>query len=190
MERLRQTESPPQFYSLCVPYDFLSFVASFAVWPLKVSHLPHFLENHPNGIRRLMRLPWPPAPARPDSQNSARQPTSTQSGEKILLHSAAPKNVPSMSRSFIRRIINCSSLLFFLSFAPFGQSSPSIDQYLFGLSVRISGDGGDAEDFIGTPSPLLPRRTTLMNASLPRVGLSLSRVSRIHRAVPGNSKCP
>ena len=85
--------------------------------------------------------------------------------------------MPSMSRSFIRRIINCSSLLlflplFFLSFAPFGQSSPSIDQYLFGLSVRISGDGdgGDAEDFIGTPSPLLPRRTTLMNASLPRAG--------------------
>ena len=73
MERLRQTESPLQFYPLCVRYAFLSFVASFAVWPLKVSHLPHFLENHPNGIRRLMRLPGQTHKTLHDNQRRRRK---------------------------------------------------------------------------------------------------------------------
>ena len=55
-------------------------VSTFFTVPLyKVSHLPYFMENHQNGIRRLMR---------PKLCTTA----STQSGEKILLHSAmAPK---------------------------------------------------------------------------------------------------
>ena len=170
VERLRQTESPSQFYPLCVPYAFLSCVASFAVWPLKVSHLPHFLENHSNGIRRLMRLPG-------QTHKTPRQPTSTQSGEKILLHSAGGAQECAIHEPLFHKEDYKLFLASPLSFSPSFFPSPLLDNQAHRLINIFSGsplgfrarDGGDAEDFIGTPSPLL-RRMTLMNASLPRAG--------------------
>ena len=48
---------------------------------------------------------------------------------------------------FLASLPSCSSL----SFAPFGQSSPSIDQYLFGLSVRIRATGVTHKILSGRP---------------------------------------
>ena len=135
---------------------FLSMlVSTFSTVPLyEVSHLPYFMENHQNGIRRLMR---------PKLCTTA----TPQSGEKILLHSAmAPKKECALYEPLFHKEdykLFFSSLSF--SVAPFGQSNPSIDQYLFGLSDDEAMREGDAEDFIRTPS--LSSSPSLMNASLP-----------------------
>ena len=137
-----------------------------------------------------------PLAARPDSQNSARQPTSsTQSGEKILLHSAGGAqecaNHEPLFHKEDYKLFLASPLSSSLFFFP----SPLLDNQAHRLINIFSGspfgfratatEVGDAEDFIGSPSPLLPRRTTLMNASLPRTGRVKALQSITHS--PGRS---
>ena len=69
----------------------------------------------------------------------------------------------------------------FLSFAPFGQSNPSIDQYLFGLSVRTT----RVTQKILSERPLLS--SLAYECIVATVGLSLSHSPSLkyHRGVYG-----
>ena len=73
------------------------------------------------------------------------------------------------------------SLSLFLSFAPFGQSNPSIDQYLFGLSVRTT----RVTQKILSERPLLS--SLAYECIVATVGLSLSHSPSLkyHRGVYG-----